>query len=295
MRLHHALFIFLLVLPVWSYAYELISVQAVSDTKKTFVTRNGRRQGVIPGMIGTFTAENISILARAVTVTGQFTQWQIVNPEAVVPWEKGELVTWSAAQEYLWALAPEKERQKYIKSTHTLPRRSWIFKGALTRGLNESVSGVEAQETRRGGYLAELYYEKFITTSLSFDVGLRYEREIVNYTGVSFSTTRSMVIADILYYFNALSNFLNDGRFFIGAGMGYGLSNTSSNGLSQSGPVGMLPGVKLGVSLPFNDDWAFVFDTAFESLQTREEQDTGLQQTTTQTNAKIGFGLRRFF
>lgn len=295
MRLHHALFAFLLVLPAWSYAYELITIQAISDTKKTFVTRNGKRQGVVRGMTGTFTADNISILARALTVTGQFTQWQILNPEAIVPWEKGELVTWSAAQEYLWALAPEKERQKYIKSIATLPRKSWKFKGALTRGLSESVSGVEAQETRRGGYLGEIYFEKFFTHSLSFDVGFRYEREIVNYTGVSFNTSRSMVIGDILYYFSALSDYINDGRFFIGAGLGYGLSNTTSNGLSQSGPVGMLPGVKVGVSLPFNDDWEFIMDSAFESLQTKEEQDTGLEQTTTQTNLKVGFGLRRFF
>lgn len=295
MRLHHTLFLFLLVLPAWSYAYELVSIQAVSDTKRSFVTRNGKRQGVVQGMTGTFTAQDISILARARTVTGQFTQWEIINPEAIVPWEKGELVTWSAAQEYLWALAPEKERQKYIKSIATIPRRSWLFKGALTRGLSESVSGVEAQETRRGGYLGEVYFEKFFTQSLSFDAGFRYEREVVNYTGVSYTTNRSMLIADILYYFNVLSDFLNDGRFFVGAGLGFGLSSTTSNGVTQSGPVSMLPGVKVGVSLPFNDDWEFVLDTAFESLQTKEKQDVGIEQTTTQTNLKVGFGLRRFF
>jgi hypothetical protein len=53
--------------------------------------------------------------------------------------------------------------------------------------------------------------------------------------------------------------------------------------------------VKAGVSLPFNETWEFVMDGAFESLNTSEEQEGGTVQTTTQTNFKVGFGLRRFF
>jgi hypothetical protein len=53
--------------------------------------------------------------------------------------------------------------------------------------------------------------------------------------------------------------------------------------------------VKLGVALPFNDTWEFISDGAFESLQTSEEQESGRKQTTTQTNFKFGFGLRRYF
>jgi hypothetical protein len=59
--------------------------------------------------------------------------------------------------------------------------------------------------------------------------------------------------------------------------------------------VGLLPVAKIGVSLPFTPDWDFILDTAFESLQTREEQQDGKIQTTTQTNLKVGFGLRRYY
>jgi hypothetical protein len=59
--------------------------------------------------------------------------------------------------------------------------------------------------------------------------------------------------------------------------------------------VGLLPVVKVGLSLPFNPDWDFLLDTAFESLQTRETQEGGKVQTTTQTNLKVGFGLRRYY
>lgn len=294
MRLHHIFFLLTLVLPAWSYAYELVSLQGISNSKKSFITRKGKRQGIFPGMTATFMANDVSLLARAVSVSGNFAQWQVINEDAIVPWEKGTLVTWYSPEEYLWTLQPEKERRKYIKSMTSLPRRSFVFKGALSRGLNESVSGVEAQETRRGGFMGEVYFEKFLTHSLSFDAGIRFEREIVNYTGVSFSTTRSLLIGDLLYYFNAF-DLLEEGRFYLGGGFGYGLSRTTTSGLSQTGPVGLLPSVKIGINLPLSDDWDFLFDTAFESLQTSEEQDDGRKQTTTQTNLKAGFGLRRYY
>jgi hypothetical protein len=294
MRLRHALLFFILFLSFSAYSFELIMVQAISENKKTFITRNGKRQGVAVGMTGTFTAEDVSILAKAISVTGNFTQWRILNSEAIIPFEKGAIVTYYAATEYLWALAPEEERKKYIKSAIPIARQSWIFKGALTRGLQESVSDVPAGSTHRGGFLGEIFYEKDFFYGLAYDLGLRYEREVVNYSGASLITKRSLMIADIIYYFDSLRDLIK-GRIYIGVGMGYGLSNTSTVGLSQSGQVGLLPTVKTGVALPFNDTWEFLFDGAFESFQTSETQQSGRKQTTTQTNFKTGFGLRHFF
>ncbi len=277
-----------------AHAFELVMVQAVSDSKKTFITRNGKRQGLMRGMTGTFTAEDISVLAKAINVTGQFTQWELINQEAILPFEKGTIVTYYAATEYLWALAPESERKKYIKSEVPHPKRSLVFKGALTRGLSESVSDTPATTSNRGGFLGEVYYERDIHGPLAFDLGIRHEREVINYPGASLITVRTLAIADIIYYFDFMREYL-PGKFFIAAGMGYGLSNTSTVGLSQSGPVGLLPVVKLGMALPFNDTWDFISDGALESLQTSEEQESGRKQTTTQTNFKFGFGLRRYF
>lgn len=275
-------------------AFELIMIQSVSDTKRTFITRNGKRQGIIRGMTGTFTAEDISVLAKAVNVTGNFAQWELINQEAILPFEKGKIVTYYAANEYIWALAPESERKKYIKSEVPYIKRSWVFKGALTRGLSESVSDAPATTSNRGGFLGEVYYERDFYNSLAFDFGLRYEREVINYPGASLITRRSMAIADVIYYFDFMREYLK-GKFFIAGGLGYGLSNTTTVGLSQSGPVAMLPAVKLGLTLPFNETWEFITDGAFESLQTSEEQEDGRKQTTTQTNFKFGFGLRRYF
>ena len=293
MNFRHLLLSFVLFTAFSAHAFELIMIQAVSDTKKTFITRNGKRQGVIRGMTGTFTAENVSVLAKAVSVTGNFAQWELINKEALLPFEKGAIVTYYAAEEYLWALTPETERRKYIKSLIPQLRQSWVFKRALTTRLNESVSDAPATTNRRGGFLSELYYERDFYGPFAFDVGFRYEREVINYTGATLITKRALLITDLLYYFDVREYF--NGRIFIGAGVGYGLSNTSTTGNSQSGPVGLLPTAKLGLTLPFTDDWEFVGEGALESLQTSEEQQEGRRQTTTQVNSKFGIGLRRFF
>jgi hypothetical protein len=295
MHLRHTFIFFLLCLSFSAQAFELIMIQAISDTKKTFITRNGKRQGLQPGMTGTFTAEDVSMLARAIHVKGNFTQWQIINPDAIVPFEKGTTVTYYPATEYIWALAPESERKKYIKTRIPRKKQSWVFKGSLSRGVSESVSDAPANTPRRGGYMGELYYERDFYENLAFDVGVRYEQEVINYEGASLLTKRNLLIADLIYYFDGLRDYISGGKFYLAAGMGYGLSNTSTVGLSQSGPVSLLPTVKAGVSLPFNETWEFLLDSAFESLSTREEQESGRIQTTTQTNFKVGFGLRRFF
>lgn len=295
MYLRHTFFVLLFLMSVSAHAFELIMVQAVSDTKRTFITRNGKRQGIQIGMTGTFTAEDVSVLAKAINVSGNFTQWQLVNSDAILPFEKGAIVTYYPATEYIWALAPESERKKYIKTQVPVLRRSFLLKGALTRGLSESVSDAPANSSRRGGYMAELYYEKEVWGGLAFDIGFRYENEVINYSGASLTTKRNLAIVDLIYYFDTFRDYFAGGRFFLSLGAGYGLSNTSTEGLEQSGPVSLLPVVKAGLSLPFNEDWEFVLDNAFESLSTREEQETGRIQTTTQTNYKVGFGLRRFF
>lgn len=288
-------FVLLIFFSLSAHAVELVVIQAISESKKTFITRNGQRQGVLPGITGTFTGENISLLARAKTVTGNFTQWELLNADAIVPFEKGAIISYYPATEYLWALAPESERKKYIKTQIPFTKRSLVFKGALTRGLSESVSNATATGARRGGYMGEIYYEQDLYGNLAFDVGLRYEQEVINYTGASLITKRNLAIIDLIYYFDFLKDFISGGRFYLAGGLGYGLSNTSTVTLSQTGPVSLLPAVKAGVSLPFNETWEFVMDGAFESLSTSEEQESGTVQTTTQTNFKVGFGLRRFF
>jgi hypothetical protein len=295
MRLYLSLFFVFLSFSSLAEAFELIMIQAVSQTKKTFITRHGRRNGLTEGVTGTFTANDISLLAKAVMVTGEFTHWQVINEDLRLPFDKGAIVTYYPTTEHIWALAPEEERKKYIRSEATPPRTSLTFRGAITRGLSESTSDAPVTTTTRGGFLSEIYFEKDFTYKFSWDIGLRYEREVVNYPGGSLLTARSLAIVDLYYYFDQFRELLDGGYIYVGTGLGYGLSNTTAVTLTQSGPVALLPIVKLGMELPFNYEWSFLGDVAFESLQTKEEQGDGRIQTTTQTNAKFGIGLRRTF
>lgn len=294
MHFRHALLLLLLILSFGAQAYELIMVQAVSDSRRTFITRNGKRQGIIPGVTGTFTAEDISILAKATKVTGEYTHWEIINPEAQLPFEKGTIVTYYPATEYLWTLSPEEVRQKYIKSQNPPTRQAIVVKGAISRGLAESVSNAPASESERGGYVTEAFYERELNKYFAFDVGFRYDAEVVNYENTTFVTQRNILVADLIYYFRVWKEYI-PGRFFVAVGAGYGRSSTSTTGLKQSGLVGILPSVRAGMTYPMSDNWEMGFEGGLESLQTKEEQFSGVEQTTTQTNARFSLGLRRFF
>lgn len=295
MRFHHTLaLLFLSVFSLSSYAYELIIIQAVSQSGKTFITRTGKRQGVQPGHTVTFTAENVSVLARAKTVTGQFTQWELVNPALNMPFTKGEIITLYPAKEYLWTLSPESVRQKYIKSQLPPQRQSMVFKGSFGRGISESVSDAPAADAIRGSIGGEIYYEKDLGRYFAFDIGLRFDREAINYSSGSFVTNRALLVGDFLYYFRMLEDYI-PGKFYLGLGVGIGQSSTEAQSIKQAGTVAMLPGLKLGITYPFNFDWEFLVEAGVESLQTIEEQESGDQQTTTQTNFKSSIGLRRFF
>jgi hypothetical protein len=288
-----SLTVLILCLSTQAFAYELLVVQAVSSSKKTFVTRNGKRQGVVESLTGTFTAENVALIARAMTVTSQFTQWQLVNDNAKVPFEPGSMVTYHPAQEYIWALNPEAARKKFLKELRPVVRRSWIVKGAMTKGLNETVSSAAPQNTSRGGIALDALYER-LYNNFAWDAGIRYENEVVNLSGGSLITQRMMAVTDLLYYFEGLDDFYS-ARVFIGIGMGYGQSSTDADGIRQSGFALLLPAAKIGIALPFDKEWDFMIESAFETLKSTEELEDKSKQTTNQSNLRIAVGLRKFF
>jgi hypothetical protein len=284
----------IMVFALQAQAYELLVVQTVSSTQKSFITRNGKRQGIMEGMTGTFIANDVAFHAKARTVTSQFTQWEMVNPGTSVPFKVGEIVTYHPAQEYLWALNPEVARQKVIELTQDKPRNSFLVKGAAIRGLNETVSGAPPQSAARAGYAMDALFERLFWRNVAWDAGIRYENEVVNVSGGSLTTERLLVVADLLYYFNPMEHF-HGGRIYLGAGTGYGQSSTSSRGVTQSGSAMLMPSGKFGLTLPFSREWDFLTEMAFENLKTDEKLEVPGRQTTNQSNLRIGLGLRRFF
>lgn len=294
MRFYHTLILATLLFSFGASAFELIMIQAVSNSKKTFITRHGKREGMTIGNTATFTAEDVSIIAKAINITSNFTQWEIVNSTAILPFAKGQTVTYYPTEEYVWALSTEEARKKYIKSMIPTLKQSFTFRTGLSRGLSESVSDAPVASSRRGGIQAEVYYERDLSYNIAFDVGLRYDSEVLTVPNASYTTKRAMVVADILYYFDQLKDIIK-GEIYVGLGAGWGYSSTETVGLSQTGNAMLLPTAKIGLSLPFNENYEFLLDTAFDTIQTKETQESGKVQSTNQTNAKIGIGLRKYF
>ncbi len=94
------------------FAYEEVIIQAVSDSQKTFVTRNGKKQGIIGGHQATFITDNVAVVAKAQTVTREYTVWKLETPHASVPFIKGQIVTYQDAKEYAWTLMPIETEMK---------------------------------------------------------------------------------------------------------------------------------------------------------------------------------------
>lgn len=286
------LFILLAFLSTSLHAYELLMVQAVSNTGKTFLTKIGKEEGIFVGKKGTFTSNNTSIIATAINVTREQTLWRIDNEITTVPFKNGEVVTYNSAVEHLWALSPDEMRNKYAKSFVPERKLSFDFGFAINKTLNESVSGVEDRNTNRTGYQFDFGFTKDLKEEISLSFYLRYAQENTTDAVATVKNQRFMGILEPRYYFPRIKSF-KDSRFFSGLSVGFGKSQTSVPGLSTSGQALLLPGVKLGLEIPTKKDWRVMLDASFESLSTDENLERGKTQKTTFTNFKTGLMLGR--
>ncbi|MEX0799143.1 MAG: hypothetical protein WEB87_03125 [Bacteriovoracaceae bacterium] len=275
-------------------AYELTVIQGVSKTGFTFVTRNGKKDGLSVGKKATFTSDNVSLIAKAISVTREFTQWEIQNDNTPIPFRKGEVVTMHEATEYLWALTPEKIRQKYVKRELFSPRLSLAAHVSLFRGLSSSVSEAAVVSEQRGGMVFEGMVERELTRHIALAGGARYSREVINLPQASLITTQFLGLIEGRYYFEKIPAFYN-ARFGFALGLGWGQSQTTSVDLASSGNVLLLPSTKLTLNTPINRQMDFVMESAFESARIEEEFEDGSTQASNVTNFKYGVAIKRYF
>lgn len=286
--------LFTLVFCSSALAYELTIIQGISRSGQTFITRNGKKDGILAGKIATFTADNVSIIAKAIQVTREFTQWEIENNFTDVPFRKGQVVTYYDTQEYLWALTPEKVKSKYVKSQLYAPRKSISANSSFYRGITESVSGIEDRSVNRGGVQFEGYFEKELNRNMAGGIGLRYTYETINVAEATLVSSRFIGIVEGRYYFNPMRSFYG-AKISFSLGLGFGQSSTDTDGLVSSGSALLLPITKIGLHLPISRVTDFTIESAFESLETVEELQDGTNQVTNVNNFKVGIGIKRYF
>lgn len=292
--LGRCILLFTIVLCSNALAYELTIIQGISRSGQTFITRNGKKDGILEGKKSTFTADNVSIIAKAIQVTREFTQWEIENNFTDVPFRKGQVVTYYDTQEYLWALTPEKVKSKYVKSKLYSPRKSITANSSFFKGITESVSGIENRSVNRGGIQFEGYFEKELNRNMSGAAGLRYAYETINVAEASLISSRFLGIIEGKYYFDPMRSFYG-ARISFSLGLGYGQSSTDTDGLVSSGSALILPITKIGLHLPISRQTDFIIESAFETLETSEDLQDGTKQVTTVNNFKVGIGVKRYF
>lgn len=288
------LLIFTLLLSSSSWAYKLVIIQGISKSGQTFITRSGKKDGVHRGMEATFTSNDVSIIAKAISVTREFTQWEINNNYTEVPFRKGEVITYYDTKEYLWALTPEVIKAKYVKAELYSPRLSLGVHSSLMRGLSQSTSGSDATSTQRGGIIFEGMLEKEFTRNLALAGGIRYAEEIINVDAASLVTSRFLGIAEGRYYFNKIQSFYN-ARVMFGLGFGYGQASVQASGQTSSGTAMILPITKTGLVLPIDKTSDLMIEFAFESLRSEVEFEDKSEQTSNDNNLRYGLAYKKYF
>ncbi len=278
---------------------ELVIVQTVSLSKKTFVVRKGLEDGITEGQTSLFSTDKISLTARAVKANRHYSQWVVNEKKAIVPFRKNQFVSFSNSIEKIWMEVPflqlqniqnkakEKERQETLSNI--------TARIHFNQALDESVSGIESQETpERSGYGVELTYGRLLSENVEWNIGARYDQEVSSKTtpvNLDIPTTRTLALANITYHFANLKDSRN--HFYAGIGAGYGKSSSDVNGDIKTGPAIVLPTARIGyMTVPFKSNYGLLIEASFESISANESFDDGTEQTTNTTNVKLALGLR---
>ncbi len=276
-------------------SYELLIVQGLSKTNQTFLTRNTFNDQishqVFEGQRATFTANNVSIIARAINVTQEFIQWEIINDYTDVPFRKGDIVTKYDTKEHLWALNPEEAKRRYMQTQLYRPRRSIEASFSIAQALSQSVTETDAQNVDRGGYQVEGTFRHEFSYRWALAYGIRYATDIINGPDSSIKNQQLLGIIEGRFYFDPMENFFN-AQVGLGIGFGFGQSYSTDPNQSISGNAVLIPSSKLSLMLPINKEYDMEIVGAFESIRLEETNADGVDQTTNLTQTKIGLLFR---
>ena len=272
-------------------AEELVIVQSVSTTKRTFAIRRGNAHGITLNLKALFSNDEVNIIAKCTDITRFFSVWEPVNQQMIVPFLKGEFVSYNRKTDNLGL---EIVRFKYNPQVNLLRSKpSWILKMGLTRTLSGAVSSTGADnEELRTGFQVEGAYKKRFYKAFSWMAGIRYDHEVIRLTRpiLDIPINRYLAMAEIIYQFPELSK--EDSYVYTGlaVGLGYSRSLINSNVVLQ-GLCTVLPMVHLGYLLSLNN-YALLFELGVESLSTKGSFENNVEQSTNLINGKFTIGIQ---
>ncbi|MBK25309.1 MAG: hypothetical protein CME70_15045 [Halobacteriovorax sp.] len=271
---------------------QLVVVQTVSTSKKTFVIRKGFVDGIAIGQESLFTIRNAGVVATATEVNRTMSIWEVNDKRGGVAFEKGEFVTFTNSIENLILELPKLEKISE-KGLRFKTKNYWIARGNLSYALSDSVSSLEAEaQSTRSGYQVEGLFVVNFDPRWELGVGIRYDSEVqkISEPVLDVPTTRLAAIGELNYLFN--QDETDRSYFYVGAGLGYGISSTTVDESVSTGSVFILPVLKLGFSKFIGNSKWVLLEAAMESIGAQESFADGVEQNTTIVNSKMSIGFK---
>lgn len=286
---------------------EVAIIQTVSESRKSFVIRRGFSNGITPQQEALFTTTKFALMARAVEVNRSYSLWQILEAEAVVPFEKDQFVYFNPSpisldfgMPNISAVAqagnPEFKEgaQNFSRPIIFKSQSFWSLRVNTSLTLSETVSDVSsANETSRSGFQGELHYHKMFWHNWEFSVGLRIDEETATTknetTQFDLTTTRTFLVGDLTYILDTFAGMKGNLYASLGAGIGYSATNIS--GEVGTGSAMVLPSFRVGYLYNRGEYNGFVIEGIIESLNSSETYNEGGQESS-YVNFKGSIGYR---
>ena len=283
---------------------ELVVVQTVSKTGKTFVIRKGRKDGVNLGQESLFTTNAVSLSAKVKESTRDYSLWEVTDKKLEVPFEKDQIVNFTNTVENIYAEIPMLRHDPKLKSQEAFERDKkgfqgkirpykWIFRGSLSYTLSQTITQTDANlESSRSGVHLEGQYILPLHERIDTSFGLRIDQENTSQTeaNLDIPSRRIMAVGEVTFNWEQFEGTLD--YMYLGVGAGIGTSQTEVNQNVSTGSATLLPVVRLGYHHTMSQNYALIVEGVAESISANEQFDSGIDQKTNNVNLKLSAGFK---
>lgn len=279
---------------------ELVVIQAVSSSKKTFVLNRGAKDGIARYSESLFSSPDVSLAARAIEVSREHSLWELNDKNATFPFLKDQIVTFNQNRASVWNEIPDvREQIEGISRSQQMferyygPRHAINARMSLSNTFYESISETDSERApSRGGLSLEGLYLFRLNERIEFGGGMRIDREdaVIEDPDLTIPSTRLFAIAEISYHFAQGRESGNNWYTTVGAGIGR--SQTEVDEAVSTGLATLLPYVRVGYLFRRGQRMAFQIESSIEAISTQESFIDTKEQTTNLVNAKVGLGIR---
>lgn len=312
-KLLHNIIILILLFFIYSnttYAYKMVTILGVSNTEKTLYVRLGFVDGIDEKMDATFTSDNLSIIARSLKVTKEYSIWKIIEPGGKIPFEKNQIVTFNFATEKIWMFDPnnfDSYRQKQLAEMEKMREEKKLMRSRANSpalislryyssdGINQTTSVLTSSNTQSRQIKSfEAIFGYTYPNFIQLNLGIRYEEGATTATNAVIISKRGFVTTGINYYYYPIES----NHYFyhyVGTTLGYGQTRTVIGPEELKGEAYLFPTIQTGFEYFTPIGLGIGVEAALESIHTQEWFSDNDRQDNSETNLRLGATLNFIF